>query len=158
MQGCLWHAPYWGPGPQPRHVPWLGIEPVTLWFASWCSVHWATPAGPTCIFKNVVLAGFIFIVKVIHAHSLTHLNAINGARGKQGSSKLPTGVTSPGPRESRGSQCLCLLPEISSTHIIRGSCVWHTCICVLCTHAHTWFLSTNKNYNIHNGLLLAFFT
>ena len=23
--GCLSSAPYWGPGPQPRHVPWLGI-------------------------------------------------------------------------------------------------------------------------------------
>ena len=33
MCGCLSCAPHWGPGPQPRHVPWLGIEPVTLWFA-----------------------------------------------------------------------------------------------------------------------------
>ena len=38
------HAPNWGPSRQPRHVPLLGIEPVTLWFAGWCSVHWATPA------------------------------------------------------------------------------------------------------------------
>ena len=30
------------PGPQPRHVPRLGIEPVTLWFSD--SVHWATQA------------------------------------------------------------------------------------------------------------------
>ena len=22
----------WGPGPQARHVPWPGIEPVTFWF------------------------------------------------------------------------------------------------------------------------------
>ena len=36
--------PYWGPGPQPRHVPWLGIEPVTLCFTGWHSIHWATPA------------------------------------------------------------------------------------------------------------------
>ena len=28
--GCLLHIPHWGPGPQPRHVPWLGIEPETL--------------------------------------------------------------------------------------------------------------------------------
>ena len=27
MCGCLLHAPCWGPGPQPRNVPWLGIEP-----------------------------------------------------------------------------------------------------------------------------------
>ena len=32
--GCLSRAPYWGPGLQPRHVPLLGIEPVTLWFAA----------------------------------------------------------------------------------------------------------------------------
>ena len=30
----------WGPCLQPRHVPWLGIEPVTFWFP----IHWATPA------------------------------------------------------------------------------------------------------------------
>ena len=23
---CFSHAPYWGPGLQPRHVPWLGIN------------------------------------------------------------------------------------------------------------------------------------
>ena len=44
MCDCLSCAPYWGPGPQPRHVPWLGIEPVTLGFSGWCSVHWATRA------------------------------------------------------------------------------------------------------------------
>ena len=44
MCGYLTHAPYWGPGPQPRHVPWLGIEPETLWFTGWCLIHWATPA------------------------------------------------------------------------------------------------------------------
>ena len=30
MCGCLSCAPYWGPGLQPRHVPWLGIELVTI--------------------------------------------------------------------------------------------------------------------------------
>ena len=44
MCGCLLHAPSWGPGRQPRHVPWLGIKPVTLWFAGRPSVHWATAA------------------------------------------------------------------------------------------------------------------
>ena len=28
----LLHTPHWGPGPQPRHVPWLWIELATLWF------------------------------------------------------------------------------------------------------------------------------
>ena len=53
MCGCLSHAPYWGPGPKPRHVPWLGIEPVTLWFTGWHSIHRATPArAKWCFFKN----------------------------------------------------------------------------------------------------------
>ena len=44
MCGCLLHAPYQGPGQQPRHVPWVEIEPATLCFTVWCSIHWATPA------------------------------------------------------------------------------------------------------------------
>ena len=32
------------PGLQPRHVPWLGIEPMTLWLTGWHSIHWATTA------------------------------------------------------------------------------------------------------------------
>ena len=44
MCGCLSHASYWGPDRQPRHVPWLGIEPVILWFAGPHSIHWAIPA------------------------------------------------------------------------------------------------------------------
>ena len=46
------HAPYWGPGPQPRHVPWWGFKLVTLWFAGWHLIHWATPARATlhCIY------------------------------------------------------------------------------------------------------------
>ena len=31
---CLLCTPFWGCGPQPRHVPWLRIEPVILWFAA----------------------------------------------------------------------------------------------------------------------------
>ena len=42
--GCFSHALIGGPGPQPRHVPWLGIELVTFRFASCYSIHWATPA------------------------------------------------------------------------------------------------------------------
>ena len=34
MCGCLSCGPHWGPGLQPRHVPQLGIEPATLWFAA----------------------------------------------------------------------------------------------------------------------------
>ena len=48
MYGCLAHAPYWGPCPQPRHVPWLGIEPETLLFRGRHSIHWATSARAGC--------------------------------------------------------------------------------------------------------------
>ena len=39
---CLLHDPTWVPGPQPRHVSRLGIEPVTFHFPGWHSIHWAT--------------------------------------------------------------------------------------------------------------------
>ena len=44
MCGCLLCTPYWGPGPQHRHVPWEGIKPATFRFTGWRSIHWATPA------------------------------------------------------------------------------------------------------------------
>ena len=47
MCGCLSHAPCWGPGLQPRHVPWLGIELATLWFIGWHSIYLAAPARAT---------------------------------------------------------------------------------------------------------------
>ena len=37
--------PLLGPWPQPRYVPWLSIEPETLWFAGPHSIHWATPVS-----------------------------------------------------------------------------------------------------------------
>ena len=47
---CLSYDSNWGPGLQPKHVPWLGIELVTPWVASWCSIHWVTPARVRSIF------------------------------------------------------------------------------------------------------------
>ena len=55
MCGCLSHAPYPGPGLQPRHVPWLGIKPTTLLFTCLHSVHWATPARALFHFFNGIL-------------------------------------------------------------------------------------------------------
>ena len=52
MCGCLSCAPYWRPGLQPRHVPWLGIKSATLWFTGWNSIHWATPAMALLVFLN----------------------------------------------------------------------------------------------------------
>ena len=44
MIHCLCHAPNWGPGPQPKYVPWLGIELVTFQFPGRHSCLWATSA------------------------------------------------------------------------------------------------------------------
>ena len=38
--------PLLGTWPQPRHMPLLGIEAATLWFAGWLSIHWPTQPGP----------------------------------------------------------------------------------------------------------------
>ena len=59
MCGCLLSTPNWGPGLQPRHVPWLGIEPVTLWFTGWHSVYWATPARATLL---ILITSFLLLV------------------------------------------------------------------------------------------------
>ena len=55
MCGCFSSAPYRGPGLQPRHVPWLGIELSTLWFAACAQSTKLHQSGKfICIFKNVV--------------------------------------------------------------------------------------------------------
>ena len=61
MCGGLSSAPYWGPGPQPRHVPWLGIELATFWFTGLRSVHCTTPARPpTVLTYPTKFDGFLF--------------------------------------------------------------------------------------------------
>ena len=42
--GCLLLAHNWGPGPQLRHVSWLGNKRVTVRFTGRHSSHWAVPA------------------------------------------------------------------------------------------------------------------
>ena len=61
MCGCLSCVPYWGPGLQPRHVPWLEIKPVTLCFTSLHSIHWATPARV----QNIIFNDFYKLWKAI---------------------------------------------------------------------------------------------
>ena len=39
MCGCLSCVPHQEPGPQPRHVAWLGIKPATWRFPGRCSIH-----------------------------------------------------------------------------------------------------------------------
>ena len=41
--GCLFHPSWQGLDPQPRHMPWPGIEPTTLYFSEWCPTYWPTP-------------------------------------------------------------------------------------------------------------------
>ena len=81
------HAPpNWGPGSQSRHVPWLGIEPATLWFAGGCASHWATPARALSndfIHFTVVT----FALEVIAAQSI-FLVGIVSVRLPQTSSQL----------------------------------------------------------------------
>ena len=40
--------PHWGP----RHVPWLGMEPTTLWFTGQCSIYWAMPVRARDVFLS----------------------------------------------------------------------------------------------------------
>ena len=49
----LSHTTNWEPGPQPRHVPWLGMELATFWFTGRHSIHWATPARVAFHFMTV---------------------------------------------------------------------------------------------------------
>ena len=72
LTGCLSHTPNQGPGPQLRHVPWLGIKPPTLWFAGQRSIHWATPVRVrACYFLSTYLGQTCFQVLFIYKISVT---------------------------------------------------------------------------------------
>ena len=87
MCGCLLHSPNRGPGLQPSHVPRLGIEPVTIWFTGWHSIHWATPARapglflkrpsyiPACCVSSFCLLWENDILKMTCSHN--HFRLIN---------------------------------------------------------------------------------
>ena len=47
---CPLHAPNWGPGPKPRHVPWPGIELSTFQFAA--GIQSTQPCHPGVKFKK----------------------------------------------------------------------------------------------------------
>ena len=59
--GCLLHTPNWGPGLQPRCVPWQGITPATLWFTGQHSVHWATLPGAERLFMYACCS-FVYLI------------------------------------------------------------------------------------------------
>ena len=80
-----------GTWPIPRHAPWLGIKPVTPWFAGWHSIHWATPARANfslsffLISKNCygVLPSFPWILpkiypesRIVELHSMHHFSIL----------------------------------------------------------------------------------
>ena len=75
MCGCLSCAPSWGPDLKPRHVPWLGIEAVTLWSAGWCSIHWATPARAPVICS--LTSYFLNFLSLKH-----HVNNLSGTSNR----------------------------------------------------------------------------
>ena len=69
MCGCLSCAPYWGPGQQPRHAPWLGFEPTTPWFTGQCSIHWATPARAEFVLFDCYFSYSCFFLLSFPFHS-----------------------------------------------------------------------------------------
>ena len=65
---CLSCTPYWGPGLQLRHGPWLGIELATLWFAGQHSIHWATPASAI----HCILSGHVQLTTLCNKKPLSN--------------------------------------------------------------------------------------
>ena len=102
--GCLSSAPYWGPGPQPRHAFWLGIEPVTFWFTGRCSTHWATPARASFfIYYFFLFIEFIVVTRLtklyrfqVHDSATHHLYTVLYVNQSK-SSLLPSPFPSPHP-------------------------------------------------------------
>ena len=86
MCACLSCAPKWGPGLQPRHVPWLRIELVTLWFTGWHSIHWATPARA----KKGLLKDWKTVFCFLFSEKLTipKLNAKNLIENRSGNKPM----------------------------------------------------------------------
>ena len=101
--------PYWGPGQQYRHVPWLGIELATLWFTVWPSINWGTPPGQNlCIVRR-----------------LRHVFLVNSpTRGR----KWPSKSTKAGPSacagQNWGSNAVWLVPEFREERDENKISVW----------------------------------
>ena len=87
---CLLLTPnYQGPGPNPRHMPGLGIEPATFWSAGQHWIHWATSVRArkgifkannafvyyACVQnkKKVILSWIFYFFKFIITVNYTHL-------------------------------------------------------------------------------------
>ena len=57
-------APYWGPNLQPKHVPCLGIEPVTLGIPGQHPIHVATSARAETFI--ILLTNCIFFLLLLY--------------------------------------------------------------------------------------------
>ena len=67
--GCLSRAPSWGPDPQPRHVPWLGIELATFGLqASTPSTEPHQPGPHSISYSLLINASFKWFTKQIPQH------------------------------------------------------------------------------------------
>ena len=77
INGCLLRVPNWGPGLQPRHVTWLGIEPSTLCFAGQHSIHWATPARAyffVCLYPGTTRCSRLILHFPCHSLRINHFS------------------------------------------------------------------------------------
>ena len=109
MCGYLPPAPYWGPGPKPRHVLWLGIKLVTLWFSGQHSIHWAMPARATIFF-------FFFLKKKLAWWGWVEINGF--------SSFLSLHFREAGREETPwGWHEVCILTPVTWSEGGRGLCV-----------------------------------
>ena len=55
---CLLYTPIWGPGPQPRRVPWLGIESATFHSCRLLLHPVSHTRQGKCFFLNSLVVGF----------------------------------------------------------------------------------------------------
>ena len=63
--------PHWGPGLQPRHVPWLGIEPATFWFTARTQTTELYQPEHTTILHHTLLQIFTIDFTYVYVHIYT---------------------------------------------------------------------------------------
>ena len=77
--GCLSCALYQGPGLQPRHVPWLGIELATPWFEArtqYTELHQPGHEYPFNLHQQK-WSGWLFLFKSFHVLGLMTTVSLN---------------------------------------------------------------------------------
>ena len=66
-------ASHWGHSRQPRHVPWLGVEPMTLRFAGRHSIHWTCQLGQE---KGYFLSVRFVVFFLLNVYLIIFINCI----------------------------------------------------------------------------------